>query len=76
MAVVLQLLSLQEGRQYLSELSSTLGRDSAALLNEAAAAVEQVRREAQGQSATATRLAALEDKLAVLEGAVVGAGEQ
>lgn len=67
-------LHLQEGRQYLSELSNSLGRDSAALLREAAAAIEEVRRESRGQSATAARLAALEDKLAVLEGAVVGAG--
>ena len=51
-----------------------MGRDSAALLTEAAAAVEEVRREARGQSASAARLATLEDKLAVLEGAVVGAG--
>eukprot|EP00878_Enallax_costatus_P045619 GHUV01055047.1.p1 GENE.GHUV01055047.1~~GHUV01055047.1.p1 ORF type:complete len:209 (+),score=49.99 GHUV01055047.1:265-891(+) len=64
----------EDSRQYLSELSSSLGRDSAALLREAAAAVEEVRREARGQSATAAHLAALEDKLAVLEGAVVGAG--
>jgi hypothetical protein len=34
----------------------------------------QVRRETRAQSAAAARLAAIEDKLAVLEGAVVGAG--
>jgi len=38
--------------------------------------VSQVRREVRGQSGASGRLAALEDKLAVLEGAVVGAGER
>lgn len=36
----------------------------------------QVRRDVRTQSGSAGRLAALEDKLSVLEGAVVGAGEQ
>jgi predicted DNA-binding protein len=36
------LLLLQEGRAYFNELSSSLGRDSAALLREASAAIEEV----------------------------------
>lgn len=67
-------LPLQDSRRYLSELSTSWGRDSAVLLREAGAAIEEVRREACGQSATAARLSALEDKLAVLDRAVVGAG--
>uniref|UniRef100_A0A383VRZ9 Uncharacterized protein n=1 Tax=Tetradesmus obliquus TaxID=3088 RepID=A0A383VRZ9_TETOB len=67
-------LSNEEGRAYFNELSSSLGRDSAALLREASAAIEEVRRETRAQSAAAARLAAIEDKLAVLEGAAVDAG--
>lgn len=77
----------QDNRAYLSRLSSSLQGGTGALLREARAAVEDVRRElstARGSSGPGgapplplgPRLAALEGKLGVIEGALLSAGAQ
>lgn len=65
----------QANHQYLSNLSSSLSKDTTALLGEARIAIEAVQREVAVQSATANKLNALESKLSVLEGAVLGAAK-
>jgi len=76
----------QDNRVYLSRISSTLQLDTGAMLREARAAVDEVRRElsaARGGGGPGgappmplgPRLAALEGKLGVVETALLGAGE-
>lgn len=64
----------QDNKRQYDQLSSTIQRDSQAVLGEARVAIEDVRRELRAQASGTARLATIEARLSSLEGSILSTG--